>query len=48
MTVDPRAQQCSEWTLLYDAIREILQQFGEEDDGGDRKDYLFVDDNLGL
>ena len=48
MAIDPRAQQCSEWTLLYGAIREILQQFGEEDDGGDRKDYLLVDDNLGL
>jgi hypothetical protein len=48
MTIDPRSQQCDEWTLLYDAIRKILQQFGEEDDGGDLKDYLLVDDNLGL
>jgi hypothetical protein len=48
MTVDLDADQCREWTLLYDAIREILQRFGEEDDGGDWKDYLLVDDNLGL
>jgi hypothetical protein len=48
MTVDLDAEQCREWTLLYDAIREILQRFGEEDDGGDWKDYLLVDDNLGL
>ena len=48
MTEDARAQQCREWTLLYEAIRGILQRFGEEDDGGEQKDYLLVDDNLGL
>jgi hypothetical protein len=48
MSVDLHAEQCREWTLLYDAIRETLQRFGEEDDGGERKDYLLVDDNLGL
>lgn len=48
MTDDLRAQQCREWTLLHGAISEILRQFGEEDDGGEQKDYLLVEDNLGL
>jgi hypothetical protein len=48
MTDDVRAQQCREWTLLYDAIGAILRQFGKEDDGGEWKDYLLVEDNLGL
>ena len=48
MTDDLRAQQCREWTLLHDAISEILRQFGEKDDGGEQKDYLLVEDNLGL
>lgn len=48
MTDDLRAQQCREWTLLHDVISEILRQFGEEDDGGEQKDYLLVEDNLGL
>lgn len=48
MTVDLAAEQCREWTFLYGAIGEILQQFGEEDDGRERKDYFLVDDNFGL
>lgn len=48
MTDDVRAQQRREWTLLYDAIGAILRQFGKEDDGGEWKDYLLVEDNLGL
>ena len=48
MSVDLQAEQYREWSLLYDAIRETLQRFGEEDDGGERRDYLLVDDNLGL
>jgi hypothetical protein len=48
MTVDLHAQQRSEWNVLYDRIRAVLRQFGKEDDGGEQKDYLLVDDNLGL
>jgi len=48
MTDDLRAQQDREWSILCERIREILRRFGEEDDGGERKDYLLVDDNLGL
>ena len=48
MSVGLQAEQYREWSLLYDAIRETLQRFGEEDDGGERRDYLLVDDNLGL
>lgn|SRR5262245_10306595 len=48
MSPDFHAQQDQEWSILYDRIREVLQQFGEEDQAGQRKDYLLVDDNLGL
>jgi len=47
MPDDVHAQQCREWTLLYDAIKEILERLAEEDVGGERKDYLLVEDNLG-
>jgi hypothetical protein len=48
MTIDLHAEQCREWSLLYNAIREVFRQFGEEDVGGGWKDFLLVDDNLGL
>jgi hypothetical protein len=48
MTGDPRAQQRREWAYLYDRIREVLRQFGEEDDYPERKDYWFVNENWGL
>jgi hypothetical protein len=48
MTDDVRAEQCREWALLYDAIGAILRRFGNEDDGGEWKDYLLVEENLGL
>jgi hypothetical protein len=37
-----------EWAFLCDQIRAVLQQYGEEDEAGEPKDYLLVDDNLGL
>jgi hypothetical protein len=48
MTSDLMGEQRREWCILYDQIRPLLQQFGEEDDGGERKDYLLLDENLGL
>ena len=42
------AEQEREWALLYGQIKAVLQQYGEEDDGGEEKDYLLLDDNLGL
>jgi hypothetical protein len=48
MSADLKVRQEEEWIALYKQIRQLLQQFGEEDDGGKRKDYLLVDDNLGL
>lgn len=48
MTSDPREQQRREWAYLYDRIRGMLKQFGEEDDGTDHKDYFLLDENLGL
>jgi hypothetical protein len=47
MTDDLHAEQCREWTLLYEQIKSLLAQYGEADDGGEQKDYLLVDDNLG-
>ena len=41
-------EQEREWLSLYSQIRALLQQYGKEDDGTDEKDYLLVDDNLGL
>jgi len=34
MTSDLMEEQRREWRALYDQIRPLLQQFGEEDDGG--------------
>jgi hypothetical protein len=48
MTTDLYVQQRKEWAILYERTHEVLRKFGEEDDGGKRKDYLLVDDNLGL
>jgi hypothetical protein len=48
MTLDVRDQQRREWAVLYEQIREVLRRFGEEDDHPEQKDYLLVDDNLGL
>jgi hypothetical protein len=48
MTSDLMEEQRREWRTLYDQIRPLLQQFGEEDDGGEWKDYLLLDENLGL
>jgi hypothetical protein len=48
MTVDPKAEHDREWHLLYDQIREVLQQVGVEWDSRQKKgDYLLVDDNMG-
>jgi hypothetical protein len=48
MTSELRAEQCREWAILYDQIKSVLQQYGQEnDDGTGEKDYLLVDDNLG-
>lgn len=48
MTLDPREAQRREWVALYDRSRQVLLQCGEEDDPPERKDFLLVDDNLGL
>jgi hypothetical protein len=48
MTESLDSEQHRKWALLYDQIRAVLQQYGEEDDAGEEKDYLLVDDNLGL
>ena len=48
MTDDVDAEQDREWALLYGRIKALLQQYGEADEGGEEKDYLLVDDNLGL
>jgi hypothetical protein len=48
MAVDLREEQQREWSALYDQIRGVLRQFGQEDDFPNVKDYLLVDDNLGL
>jgi hypothetical protein len=48
MTPDARDGQRKEWAALYDQIRKVLRQFGEEDDYPEQKDFLLVDDNLGL
>jgi hypothetical protein len=42
------AEQDREWAMLYDQIKSVLLQYGEEDDGGEQKDFLLVNDNLGL
>jgi hypothetical protein len=41
------AEQEREWAILYDQIKSVLQQYGQENDGTEEKDYLLVDDNLG-
>ena len=41
------AEQCREWAILYDQIKSVLQQYGQENDGTEEKDYLLVDENLG-
>jgi hypothetical protein len=41
------AEQCREWAILYEQIKSVLQQYGQENDGEEEKDYLLVDDNLG-
>jgi hypothetical protein len=48
MTGDVREEQRREWVALYNQIRPVLQQFGEEDDHPGRKDYWLVNENLGL
>ena len=48
MTSELDVEQEREWALLYGRIKAVLQQYGEEDDGGEEKDYLLLDDNLGL
>src|SRR5262245_34924894 len=48
MTVDLKAEQDREWRLLYDQIKEVLQQVGEAWDSCQNKgDYLLADDNMG-
>jgi hypothetical protein len=41
-------EQKREWRALYDRIRPLLKQFGEEDDGGKWKDFLLLSENFGL
>jgi hypothetical protein len=48
MTGGLMEEQRREWLALYRQIREILQQFGEEDEYLEEKDYHLVYDNLGL
>jgi len=45
---DVREEQRRQWAELYPRIRAVLQRHGEEDAGGERRDYLLIDDNLGL
>jgi len=47
MTSELYAEQCREWAILYDQIKSVLQQYGQENDGTEEKDYLLVDGNLG-
>jgi len=47
MTSKLYAEQCREWAILYDQIKSVLQQYGQENDGTEEKDYLLVDGNLG-
>jgi hypothetical protein len=42
------AEQDREWAILYDQIKSVLLQYGEADDGAEQKDFLLVDENLGL
>jgi len=46
MSEDLRAEQGREWSLLYDRINEVLQQYGQADDMDGQKDYLLVDENV--
>jgi len=48
MTSELDAQQDREWAILYEQIKSVLQQYGMPDDGAEQKDFLLVDDNLGL
>src|SRR5262245_2670282 len=48
MTNDLAEEQRREWLALYDQIRAVLQQFGEEDDYPGRKDFWLFNENLGL
>jgi hypothetical protein len=48
MTSELDAEQCREWAILYDQIKSVIQQYGQENDGAEEKNYLLVDDNLGL
>jgi hypothetical protein len=48
MAGELRAQQDREWAIRYDQIKSVLLQHGEADDGAEQKDFLLVDDNLGL
>jgi hypothetical protein len=45
---DLMEEQRREWRALYEQIRAVLQQYGEEDDCPRRKDYLLVSENLGV
>ncbi len=48
MASDIREEQEREWTELHDRVRAVLQHYGEEDVGGERRGYHLVDDNLGF
>jgi hypothetical protein len=48
MASEVRAEQDREWAILYDQIKSVLLQYGEADDGAQQKDFLLVDENLGL
>ena len=48
MTGNLMEEQRREWLSLYHRIREILQQYGKEDDYLEHNDYHLVYDNLGL
>jgi hypothetical protein len=44
MTVDLRAEEERERIVLYERIRAVLQQYGEEDVAGAKRDYLLVEE----
>jgi hypothetical protein len=44
---DQDTAQEKAWGVLFDSVREVLQQFGVEDPFG-KGDYLVVDDNYGF
>jgi hypothetical protein len=48
MASELQVEQDREWNILYEKIKSLLLQYGEENEGAEEKDFLLVDDNLGL